>query len=548
VNVFLDVEQRTEKWLALRQSGPAGNPYPVAVGASEIADAIGLNGAEAQRLLWARKSGIAPYMEANWAMQRGIAMEPYIRAEYEKRYQLNGGPMLAYDDRWPFILASLDWISDDRSVVAEFKLHNAEAHAMARSGRVPEVNRAQLQAQLLCSGAEVNHLVSLGSEGDMAMVVCLPEPESSGLPWMWMVEEAARFCEAVRDGREPDWPASEGRRFAWGIQAKGGAGRALAGAPIETAAGKALSRKGEDVPRGNELFTLPGGAKRPAERPDAAQDASGDAAKGVGSARGQTLALGRIRPIDEPAEVERLGPAGAINDQPGDAIVQVPTLGPARPQVLLAHFFAERDSLIASATAIVVSDDQTEQQAVAMQKELTSISSRIESAKLAATKPFRDVVAAINAAAEEFCLPLLDAKAYVNRQLVLRADAKRIAADLARRDAARKQAEAAAEAARLRALGQIEAAEEVIAEAKSKIVLPDSGPLIKGGATSREPSYEITDPDAVAREFCTPDPKKIKARMTEVWKAFKGDEARFAEWAGKQAGLTFHVETKTKAR
>lgn len=494
MNVFLDMKQRTAEWGAFRAAGPPGNPYPCAIGASEVAMALGLLGPEEQRWLWALKTGLeVDDGEPNWAMSQGIHAEPVIKRMYEAQTGLLGKPLVCYDDQHPFMLASLDHATADHKIIAEFKYHGGADHALVRRGHVPFQHFCQLQAQLICSGAEVLHLVSYRHRGGpidngvIAMIPVFPDPVNTRLSRSSIIEGVEEFCKSVRDGTPIEWTQVGSRKvvgmggFTLSPQPQGGASTPLA--DDETA------------------------HSGPPTGPDEAQP----------------------RP-------ER------------DAIVVIPSLGPMASYLLLERFMEERDGMVKEAMAVTVSDEPTEAGASSMLKLLTAAPKQIYDARLVATKPYRDVVEKINAAADAFVQPLVDAKAYVKQQLALYADKKRIAKELAERERRRAQDEAAAKAAALRAEGKIIQAEAVVEEAKETLpAIPEVG-AVAGLAGGRKPDFTITDPDVVDRSMCSPDDRKIRARMSEMWKAFDKDEARFTEWAKKQAGLEFTIKTDIRAR
>jgi len=205
VSEFLDILQRSERWFEFRKAGAPGNPYRCAVGASEVADAIGYNGKAAQVALWQSKSGLLKDREANYAMQRGKALEPRIKQLYEAATKTTGAPVVCYRSSVPFMFASLDWTLPDHSVIAEMKYHDKLSHFMVHAGKVPAKNAIQIQAQLFCSEAEVCHLASISSWGSFAFMPVFPSPDRAPIPWSRMLSEVEKFCIAVTKGEQPDY-------------------------------------------------------------------------------------------------------------------------------------------------------------------------------------------------------------------------------------------------------------------------------------------------------------------------------------------------------
>lgn len=87
---------------------------------------------------------------------------------------------------------------------------------------------------------------------------------------------------------------------------------------------------------------------------------------------------------------------------------------------------------------------------------------------------------------------------------------------------ARAEALALEEAATLEAQGQHDLAAAVVEQATSMpapvVVLPSSTPKVQGVATVERWEFRIKDENAVPREYCSPDPRKLRA----VVNALKG--------------------------
>lgn len=104
---------------------------------------------------------------------------------------------------------------------------------------------------------------------------------------------------------------------------------------------------------------------------------------------------------------------------------------------------------------------------------------------------------------------------------------KRLQAENEARRIAKDEADkkALADAAALEAEGQPEAAQEVLQQAIAApapaVVVQSSVPKQTGSAVRKKFSYRIDDPEKVQREFCSPDPKKIKAHVDAYGMASK---------------------------
>jgi hypothetical protein len=112
--------------------------------------------------------------------------------------------------------------------------------------------------------------------------------------------------------------------------------------------------------------------------------------------------------------------------------------------------------------------------------------------------------------------------AYVERRDAAQRRREREAEAAAKREA---DARAAAEAAALEKAGQPELAaavlEEAIAAPAPVIVLPPATPKVAGVSTVESYSFEIVAEGLVPRDLCSPDPKKIRARVESLKLAAK---------------------------
>jgi hypothetical protein len=97
-----------------------------------------------------------------------------------------------------------------------------------------------------------------------------------------------------------------------------------------------------------------------------------------------------------------------------------------------------------------------------------------------------------------------------NERLRIEAEARRIAKEEADRNALE-------DAALLEKQGNAEAAQEVLTQAMNApaptVVVQSSVPKQAGSAVRKKFSYRIDNEAAVEREFCSPDPKKIKTHL-----------------------------------
>lgn len=126
--------------------------------ASETPAVLGVSPWMTPYQLWLLKTGrVEP--EVNEAMRRGTALEPAARAAYEAHTGLVMQPLVLQDGLYS---ASLDGMTLAGDLIVEIKVpyrgQGSTLWQQAEGGEVPSYYAAQIQHQLMVSGAEVAHL------------------------------------------------------------------------------------------------------------------------------------------------------------------------------------------------------------------------------------------------------------------------------------------------------------------------------------------------------------------------------------------------------
>lgn len=110
---IIDVNQDTEEWLEWRRSG---------ITATEASIIIGANPYETKEELFLVKSGQKPAeFKNNEAIQRGKDLEPFVRDKINNHYEENFQPACVQSIANPFMIASLDGLSEDGTRILEVK-------------------------------------------------------------------------------------------------------------------------------------------------------------------------------------------------------------------------------------------------------------------------------------------------------------------------------------------------------------------------------------------------------------------------------------------
>ena len=120
--------------------------------------------------LWLSKTGRAK-QETTVAMRRGTAMEPEARAAYEERTGHVMQPLVLQDGVYS---ASLDGITLDGGLIVEVKCpmrgRQSQLWQEVEAGQAPGHYGAQIQHQLMVSGAAAAHSVGVRRVGGLAAV------------------------------------------------------------------------------------------------------------------------------------------------------------------------------------------------------------------------------------------------------------------------------------------------------------------------------------------------------------------------------------------
>lgn len=154
-----NLEQGTLEWLEWRSRGIGGSDADVLKGNSPF---------KTVHELWEEKMGIREPSfseEAKSRMARGHEREPIARDEYIKHTGIYVRPATLEHPHYPFFKTSLDGITRDFFIINEIKAPTKpKVHEIALAGEVPVYYRAQLQWNMMVSGANEAHFFTFYPE------------------------------------------------------------------------------------------------------------------------------------------------------------------------------------------------------------------------------------------------------------------------------------------------------------------------------------------------------------------------------------------------
>lgn len=152
--------QGSQEWLQMRREYLGASDAPVIMGVSPY---------KTRHQLWEEKLGIETKQKDNRGMIYGREMEQPAREAYEKLTGILVVPAVVFHKDIPYMMASLDGLSMDKSISVEIKNVNAEDHETARQGKVPVKYFPQVQHQLEVLGHDRLHYFSYRN-GDSVLV------------------------------------------------------------------------------------------------------------------------------------------------------------------------------------------------------------------------------------------------------------------------------------------------------------------------------------------------------------------------------------------
>jgi putative phage-type endonuclease len=145
------IQQNTQEWMDLRKNHIGASDAPIIMGQSPWKTSFAL---------WEEKLGLRPSPKMNAAMMRGHKLEPIARQAYNDYTGNAAEAEVVFHPERKWMMASLDGISLDRSIIVEIKCPGKKDHDEAKAGRIPDKYYAQLQHQLATISLNLLHYFS----------------------------------------------------------------------------------------------------------------------------------------------------------------------------------------------------------------------------------------------------------------------------------------------------------------------------------------------------------------------------------------------------
>ncbi len=143
---IVSLDQNTPEWLQWRIKH---------VTATDAPKILGLDRWTGIHDHWMKKMGFIEPEPVNEFMKRGTALEPVARQLLCEQLDIHFEPVVIESDQYPWMGASLDGISPDRSAICEIKCMKLNKHLQVSEDNIDPCHYAQMQHQLACSGAKL---------------------------------------------------------------------------------------------------------------------------------------------------------------------------------------------------------------------------------------------------------------------------------------------------------------------------------------------------------------------------------------------------------
>ena len=195
---FVDVEQGSAEWLALRRTK---------ITATDAAAILGVSPWKTPLQLYNEKISDGLPTPVNERMQRGIDLEPIARHLFEIKTGIEVLPRVVVKD---WAMASLDGISACSTHVLEIKCPGEKDHAIALTGKVPDHYYPQLQHQMYVTNVQLMYYFSFDGFDGVTVEVARDNKYIEK-----MVVEEKKFYDCLQNRTPPESDYVERNDYEW---------------------------------------------------------------------------------------------------------------------------------------------------------------------------------------------------------------------------------------------------------------------------------------------------------------------------------------------
>jgi putative phage-type endonuclease len=181
-----------KEWLEEREKG---------IGGSEAPAVLGLSKWKSPYQVWKDKQGLSGEREPSSAMEWGLLLEPIIRQKYsDVTGRIVKLPGHLKDDKYPFMLGTLDGITDDNRVLEIKTARDAREWGEVGTDEIPQAYLIQVQHYLHITKLSVADIAVLFGGSEFRIYEVPADRELQDM----MIEREAEFWEMVQKGIPPE--------------------------------------------------------------------------------------------------------------------------------------------------------------------------------------------------------------------------------------------------------------------------------------------------------------------------------------------------------
>jgi len=179
----------TPEWLAFRKGKITASKIPIIMGESPYRTAY---------QLWQEEKGLIPPQQSMPHMKKGNEIEDEARLYFFTSKKIEVFPETIIHPENPLFMASVDGISEDKSVIVEIKFNNISTHADVLVGIIPLFHVIQMQWQMYVTGLNSCWYLSYRFN-----IECMIEVKRDDNLIEKMVDAAHAFLRCLDDGIPP---------------------------------------------------------------------------------------------------------------------------------------------------------------------------------------------------------------------------------------------------------------------------------------------------------------------------------------------------------
>lgn len=189
----IDLEQRSTEWHEFRRNHIGGSCAPAIMGVSPWKDV--------KQLYNEKTNPQETFTSSNYAMRRGIELEPQALALFESETGYLMLPKVLVHPSIDYMSASLDGLEIENKAMVEIKCSGKIDHGKVLDGQIPEKYIPQLQHQMEVAGLDKMYYMSYFSDSDFKILEVYKDNDYV----TQLLQKEAEFWECVVKRQHPEF-------------------------------------------------------------------------------------------------------------------------------------------------------------------------------------------------------------------------------------------------------------------------------------------------------------------------------------------------------